>query len=237
MLVLEGDQGIGKTRACRILGGDWFGSKLPNLNSDYAGMYLQGKWIIEVGELSAIRGVTRERAKDFITQTVDSYKRPYDREITERPRQCVFVATTNSQQYLDDIENRRYWPIRCGDIDREGLANNRDQLFAEAVARYKRGEKWFPDSKQSLALKELQDNRVIGDAWENRLASFLFTRRERFVSGDELLHQVGLEPQHMNRSHSMRVADVCRRLGWHATRAMVLGTRKRGYIYHGDTND
>lgn len=94
MLVLEGKQGVGKSSAVRILAGGWYLGSLPDIRNKDAALALQGNWIVEIGELDALRGASATRVKDFVSQTVDSYRPPYDRVTIRRPRSSVFVGTT-----------------------------------------------------------------------------------------------------------------------------------------------
>src|SRR5208283_3185379 len=126
----------------------WFAEDLgTDLNTEKTGNSLRGKWLIELGELNRLNRSTIESVKHFLSQTCDHYKMPYDRYFCDQPRTCIFVATTNNQEPLIDDENRRFFPIWCPNVgDLDWIKANRDQLWAEAVLRYKEGVPWWVDA-------------------------------------------------------------------------------------------
>ena len=128
---------------------------------------MQSKWLIELGELSSLGRAEVESMKAFITQTTDRIRAPYGKRVEEFPRQCVFVGSTNLDEYLkDETGNRRFWPVKCGRIDFNGVERVRDQLFAEAYQYYLLREPLYleTDSMNLQALAE-QSKRAQVDEW------------------------------------------------------------------------
>ncbi|WP_264797800.1 VapE domain-containing protein [Acidocella aminolytica] len=217
MLVLEGAQGARKSTACAILGGTWFSDNLPDVRNggkDVA-MHLNGKWLIEVAEMSALDKAEAAALKAFITRPVERYRPTYGRKEVIEQRQCVFIGTTNKTAYLrDETGGRRFWPVKVGIIDTDALTRDRDQLFAEAAARYQRGEKWWPDgSFETEHIKPQQEARYEADAWEHEIARYLVTQSKVTVGqvAKEALH---IETPKLGTSEQRRIAAALERLGW-----------------------
>ncbi len=198
MLVLEGPQGARKSTALKILAGeDWFTDELPDLGSKDAAMHMQGVWIIEIAELDAIGKAEVSRIKAFLTRTTDRFRPPYGRYTIEVPRQCVFAGTVNPDTYLrDETGNRRFWPVRCGTIDIDALARDRDQLWAEAVARFRAGAIWWLDTPELIAAATAeQEKRYQADAWDALIDHWL-THEIRTVAAASRLRA----PRHRERA-------------------------------------
>lgn len=161
MLVLEGAQGVGKSSAVQLLAGaDWARDITGDLSTKDAVLNIQGLWIGEMAELTALRRSDQEAIKSFVSRRIDRYRPPYGRNTVDRPRHCAFIATTNEHEYLQDpTGGRRFWPVDCGDIDLIGIERDRNQLWAEAVFRYKAGERWHLDAVESREAAIEQDAR------------------------------------------------------------------------------
>ena len=172
MLVLEGAQGVGKSSAARILAGAaYFSDNLPSLNTKDASDHIRGKWIIELGELSAMQKSEIESTKAFISRQEEKFRPAYRRKEIVYKRRCVFIGTTNQDTYLrDETGNRRFWPVAVGKINLEALTRDRDLLWAEALHRYRAGEEWHLTPVERALAAAVQKERVSDDIWQSELA-------------------------------------------------------------------
>ena len=175
MTVFEGNQGEGKSMGLRELtGAQWFADSLGDIHNKDVVDQMMGKWIIEVGELDSIRSREAEAVKAFISRQVDRVRLSYERRAQDYPRQCIFIGSTNDQEYLtDETGNRRYWPVRVGLARREWLKENRDQLWAEAKFRYELGEKLYLSKELELVARGEQEKRFEVDVWETLIKQII----------------------------------------------------------------
>jgi predicted P-loop ATPase len=219
--VLEGPQGTLKSTACRILGGEWFSDSLPDVTAwKDAAQHLRGKWLIEVSEMHAMSKVEAAQLKAFITRQEERYRPSYGRKEVIEPRQCAFIGTTNKDRYLrDETGGRRFWPIRTGTIDTEKLTRDRDQLFAEAVARYRAGEAWWPNKEFEVAyIIPQQADRYEADVWEEQIGSYLESV-ERTTVGQVMQQALSIDTPRKSRADQNRTIAAMERLGWKRERA------------------
>lgn len=138
MPIFEGKQGVGKSSFGRILcGNKYFLDWLPDLADKDSALSLQGIWCVELGELASLRKNELETIKAFLTRTVDKFRPPHGKRTIESARRCVFFGTTNRDTYLrDDSGNRRFKPVKVGELNFAALERDREQLFAEAKHLY-----------------------------------------------------------------------------------------------------
>lgn len=221
VLVLEGEQGLRKSTALKVLGGAWFTDELADVGSKDASVQLQGAWIIELAELDALSKAESAKIKSFFTRTVERYVPKYAKHPLEVPRQCVFAGTVNHGTYLrDETGNRRFWPVRCTKIDIDALKADRDQLWAEAVVRFRKGEPWFLDREMEPHAQAEQDARYQRDAWEPVIHGYVETlARTSLVQVLECA--LRLERGKWGQSEQNRAARCLQALGWVRKRARL----------------
>lgn len=175
MLVLEGAQDLGKSSLIRALCHDenWFTDQLE-VGADAKATIekTSGSWIIEMPELDGMGRRDTNRVKSFITTTRDRSRLAYGRYAVTRDRQFVLFGTTNESQYLSDTTgNRRFWIVRASKVNPAGLAEVRDQLWAEAVAAEPNENLWLDEvGLKSAAAKITREASDFGP-WLEILAS------------------------------------------------------------------
>lgn len=232
MIVLEHIQGARKSTACKVLAGgdEWFSDTMPPIreNTDHVriSMHLRGKWLIEIAEMSAMRRAETDDLKQFLTVTTEKFTAKFARTEGREPRQCLFIGTTNKPgAYLkDETGGRRFWPVKCGRIDTDGLATRRCDLFAEAVAAFKAGEAWWPEAAfEREHFSPEQEARFDSDPWQKPVADWLDLQPD--FNGDPPRPQVvwvtdcaykaltieaGRQTPEINR----RITAILDKLGW-----------------------
>lgn len=161
MPILIGRQGAGKSTLIRTMGKKWYADGLSTFEGKEAAENIQGKWIIEAGEMAGYTRAEENASKQFLSRQVDVFRQAYGRRTQEYPRRCVFFGSSNQYEFLKDITgNRRFWPV---DIEAQkptknvyvNLPSEVDQIWAEAVVRYKNGESLIiEDNEAALKIAE-----------------------------------------------------------------------------------
>ncbi len=219
-LILEGPQGAKKSTALRTLAGPWFADEISDLGSKDSAMQTRGVWILELAELDALTRPEASKVKAFMSRATDHFRPPYGRRVIDLPRQCVFAGSVNHSNYLkDETGARRFWPVKCGSIDVEALARDRDQLWAETLVRFQDGDPWWLETPElAEQARAVAADRYDADVWDSlvlewadgRIASGMDS-----VSVPEILQScLQKNPGQWTRADEMRVARGLRSGDW-----------------------
>jgi predicted P-loop ATPase len=213
MPVFEGAQGIRKSTAMQTLcGAAWFAEAAESPTSKDFHLGLVGKMLVEIAEMDSFSKTDVDKIKQVISCRVDRYRKPYGRHSEDHPRSCVFAGTVNGDDWnRDHTGARRFWPVACARADVDWIESNREQLFAEAVARAARGEPHWdvPDDEA----KRLQESRRASDEWETVIADWLVGQHEVRAT-DVLTTALNVPVERQDKAAQMRVGKALRVLGW-----------------------
>lgn len=192
--VLEGEQGILKSTAIEKMFAPWFTDDLAELGTKDASMQIRVAWGIEIAELASMTRSEIEKIKAFITRKVDHFRPPYGRHVIRVPRQSVLVGSTNTDTYLkDDTGARRFWPIKCAAIDIAAIDRDKDQLWAEALIRFKKNAPWWLNGDDTVLAREKQADRHVDDPWQESITNYLEDKDRTSVT--EILERVIDKPK------------------------------------------
>ncbi|PWJ81660.1 DNA primase RepB-like protein [Pseudaminobacter salicylatoxidans] len=217
MLVFEGSQGTGKSSFAETLAvrDEWFCGSLSLKSDDKTkAELLAGAWIVEVQEMDGIRKASSHELKKFLSTRRDKYRRAYGRDARTYPRQYVIIGSTNDEKYLfDQTGNRRFWPVRGGRIQLDKLRADLYQLRAEAVVREAAGESISLSEHLWSAACELQNLRLVEDAFAGVLEDWFAGKTGR-VSMDSVKFLLGFEGGRLSSVEVQRIKAEMARLGW-----------------------
>lgn len=225
-LMLEGDQNLGKSSALAALCNEreWFNDHISDLGSKDARQELQGKLITEFAEMDNVSRADVAKVKAFLSTAVDHFRGSYAMYARDYPRCGVFAGTINPESagYLkDNTGNRRFWTVACGvgwmpgrEVDQVALAAARDQLWAEAVVRFKAGQPWWlAERALQVAQAGAAELRRETDAWEEPILAFVHDR-ENVSTGDILTLCLGKPVGAHTKPDAMKVAGILRAASW-----------------------
>ena len=229
-LIVTGAEGIGKSTLFSVMGGEWFNDSLVTMEGKSGMEQARGGWVIELPELGSIKRSDVEQVKAYISRQDDTYRPAYGTVTEKHPRQCVFCGTTNETYFLKgDTGNRRFW-VMAADADRRkhtdvkaDLTAERNQMWAEAVERWKEGETlYLPNDLETEARqKQAEYNDEADDPIKDMLIAYLdmklpgewptwdLKRRRAYITDPDPLDQTGTE----ERTRVCAAEFICERLG------------------------
>ena len=184
MLVLCGTQGIGKSTLIKRISKGWFSDslRLQDTKDKTAAEKLQGNWILEIGELAGLGKTDSGVLKSFLSSQDDKFRASFGRRVSSHPRQCIFFGTTNNSDdgfLRDETGGRRFWPVTVR--GEQGVAtwsltdNEVDQIWAEALHYYNKGEKIFLEDELLKMAEEEQRKALESDPREYMVVEYLNT--------------------------------------------------------------
>lgn len=237
VLVLEGEQGIGKSTLVNILAKKWFGDVVIDPHNKDTVDALQGKWIVEISEMECTRRTEVNALKRFISCTVDRMRPAYARTTQDFPRQCIFIGTINPEcgrGYLRDVTgNRRFWPVNIKAVNYDKLKEDVDQLWAEAIAKYRKGTvKLYMESKalHDMAMKEAEE-RYDSDPLEDILENYLSSNDKKRITLAEIMTDILVMPiSRLDRLLNTRISNSMHRLGYTKMVARCDGKVSRCFV-------
>ncbi|MBQ6378444.1 MAG: hypothetical protein IJJ56_06575 [Prevotella sp.] len=229
-LIVTGAEGIGKSTLFAVMGGEWFNDSLVTMEGKSGMEQARGGWVIELPELGSIKRSDVEQVKAYISRQDDTYRPAYGTVVEKHPRQCVFCGTTNETYFLKgDTGNRRFWVMAANPDQRKhedvkaDLAEERDQIWAEAVQRWREGEKlYLPKDLETEARQRQADyNDEADDPLKDMLSTYLemklppewatrdIKRRRAYITDPDPLDAAGTE----TRDRVCVAEFICERMG------------------------
>jgi predicted P-loop ATPase len=220
MPVLEGVSGLNKTQFLEVLGGEWYKALPMEFGSKDFKQALRGAWVVEIPDMTGFGRVAHSAVLAELSIPIDVYRQSYGRRAAKYPRTCVICATSETSDYLTDARGkRRYWPVRCTDINLDGLRHQREDLFAEAVHAYREGEKWYlmPESATNEQLARTTD-----DPWDVYVLPYaeelhrqsLVLHDKKITTEEILVNAIGKKPADLTQADKRRVAQILKTGGY-----------------------
>ncbi|MBO4849878.1 MAG: hypothetical protein J5529_03130 [Prevotella sp.] len=185
-LILAGPEGVGKSSLLKVMGGEWYNDtlSLAAMDGKQAMEQVKEDWIFELSELSGLKKSEVESVKAFLTKQEDKFRPAYGVVTESYPRHCVFCGTTNETAFLKgDTGNRRFIVVDVRGTrahvsqTMRWLEANRDQIWAEAVRRWRDGGKLFLDAEMEAEARKTQEahHESVDDPFTGMVESFLAT--------------------------------------------------------------
>ncbi len=244
MPILVGDEGPGKTSVIRALvpSDDYFCEVAFDEKDDDIARKLRGVLACEVAELRGLGTRDEESIYAFVTRRYEKWVPKFKEFAASFPRRSILFGTTNDGEFLSK-EGRRWLPFNVGAragrsedaIRVEAVERDREQLWAEGAARWKRdGQAWQEVKRLG---PEARQEFIYTHPWEEQLAAWLVDyaeviaekddRGNIFIPSHKILSQgLGITGR-MTGADGRQLAKVMPRLGFIRS---VKGGAVRGWV-------
>lgn len=232
IIVFQGPQNLNKSRVLMALGKEWHReiNVSITLEKDFY-LALQGVWFAEIPEMEALRKAERSRIKAIISGTIDRFRPPYQRNVKDFPRRCIFTCTTNDIFIYDDPSGgTRFWIVEVknkGNV--EYVEENRIQLFGEAVVLFENGYKyWELDEKKA---KRMQESARKYDEWESIIGNFVEAHGIKETTVAEIAKLcLSIKEKELDKNKQMRIAECLTVLGFTKKHVWVGGKTRKVWV-------
>lgn len=241
MPVIQSDQGWYKSSTLKLLFGGFFTDQIRSIQQKDDLIQMTKVWGVEFSELTVFKRADKNQQKQFLTMTEDTVRKPYDKIAKTYPRQCVLVGTTNDTEYLTDTENRRFMPLTLVSVDRDLLKQDLNQIWAEALHRYKQGEKWWHEREDAamveLFAEQTRERQIMsGSGAMFKVTAWLEETQKEFYSNDDIEIAIGNYNSPLFDAKPYDVKEVLIKLGFVSKKYYVdvdgkhFKVQKRGYF-------
>ena len=229
-IILVGLQGVRKTTALEVLVPEphMFGEVDLGKDDDVIARKLRGKAVIELAEMRGFHGRDAQANKAWVSRRTEEWTPKYKEFNTTYQRRCLLVGTANDEEQLDDPTGaRRFLPIKVGRVNIEALVRDREQLWAEGIARFRAsGIAW--EEAERLAKQEHHKFEVVDERLD-RVAEFMASppipalgqavstepRSKNPIRGVDILTGCfGQNLGQIKKSDEMALAKIMKRLGY-----------------------
>lgn len=219
--VLLGPQGCGKTRGVEALVDDPSQETKIDLTErdENLSRLMRGRLVGEIAELKGLQQREAGSIKAFLSLARDSWVPKYQEFSTDYARRIVFIGTTNEDEFLaDETGNRRWLPLRVGNVSVAEIRDDRAQLWAEAAMVFA-VEGIDYQAAERLAIDEHQDF-IISDSWEEAIAYWLRKgegRKGRDISISEVVTgALQMDLRTCGKTQEMRIGKILRKFGYNS---------------------
>lgn len=230
--IIIGKQGLGKSAMLETIAikKQWYTDNLGSIDNKDVILRMRSKLIVENAELTIFDKSDPNSVKAFLSRGVDRDRLPYDRLPRDLPRQCVIIATTNKDRFLqDETGNRRMWPIEVTKINKMAIEKTLPLLYSEAVFRFKNAEKLYLDDAEADAIaRQAQEERYNQDDWQEKIAIFLekTTKTTNMSIWENCFFKC---PSQLGFREQSRIGKIMHKLGWHKQTVVIDGKTVNGY--------